>query len=386
MPKYLTYEYRIYPNKKQKELILLTFKMCRYMYNTLLREKADIFSQFVNYSNICIKKNENLDENKFSKTHKLTKMSILKKKDERYSKVDSLALCAELNHLNRAFENFYSGRSKFPKYKKRKDRNTYTTSNVNENIRIDRKNKIRLPKLGYVKAKLHRELPKYSMIKRAIVKEDKTGKYYVSLVLEIYEEKCIIKKIINKKIVGLDFKVGKICVTSDREDPDFDRPYKLALSKLKFLEKKLGIKEKFSKNYWKLIFRIRILHQKVARRRKDFLHKLSRKLIKNYDYIGLENISMKEIANRLSTGINVYETAFSKFVEMLKYKKENSVVLVDKWFPSSKLCSNCNNKKKRLKLEQRVYKCSKCGLVIDRDINAAINIKNEVVRLLKNKF
>ncbi len=381
MSKFLTYEYRIYPNKKQKELILLTFKMCRYMYNTLLKEKADIFHQFVEYSNDCQKKGINLEEKIFSKKHKLSKIKDLKNLDKRYLKVDSLSLYSELSHLNRAFENFYSGRTKFPKYKKRKDKNTYTTSNVNENIRIGGKNKIRLPKLGYVKAVLHRKLPYNSKIKRAIIKEDKTGKYYVSFVLEVEktDKKIEVKK---EKIVGLDYKVGEIFVTSKGDTPKFGRPYKSALRKLRYLEKKLSLKEKFSKGYWNFIRKIRILHQKVSRKRKDFLHKLSDSLSKKYEYIGIEDISLKEIASKLSTGINVYETRYAGFIEMVKYKTCQKVVSIDKWFPSSKLCSKCGNKKKKLKLEQRIYKCSKCGLVIDRDENAAINIANESLRLL----
>lgn len=381
MSKFLTYEYRIYPNKKQREQIGLTFKMCRYMYNTLLKKKADIYNQFVEYSKECQEKGINLEEKVFSKSHKLTRMSKIKKVDERYAKVDSLALCAELSHINRAFENFYAGRSKFPKYKRRKDKNTYTTSNVYENLRIDKKDKIRLPKIGYVKAVLHRKIPIGSKIKRAIVKEDKTGKYYVSLVLEMEEK---VEKEKDEKVEGLDYKVGEIYVSSNGEKPEFSRPYKRALEKLRKVEKSIGKKEKFSKGYWKKIRKIRKLHKKVARKRKDALHKISKKLTRKYGYIGVEDISIKEIANRLSTGINVYETGYAGFLEMLKYKIRGEVIYVDKWYPSSKLCSRCANKKKRLKLWQRVYRCQKCGLVIDRDKNAAINIKNETIRIIEN--
>ena len=381
MPKYKTYKYRIYPNKKQKEKMQLTFKMCRYMYNTLLRKKVEIYNEFVRYSKKCEEKEINLEEKVFSKSHKLTRMSEIKKADERYAKVDSLALCAELSHINRAFENFYSGRAKFPKYKKRKDKNTYTTSNVYENLRIDKKNKIRIPKIGYVKAVLHREIPRGSKIKRAIVKEDKTGKYYVSLVLEMEEKE--VKEKEGVKVEGLDYKVGEICVTSEGKKPKFSRPYKRALEKLRKIEKRIGRKEKFSKGYWKVIKKIRILHKKVAQKRRDVLHKISNKLTKKYKYIGVEDISMKEIARRLSTGINVYETGYAGFVEMLKYKIKGEVIYVDRWYPSSKLCSKCGNKKKILKLEQRVYRCKKCGLRMDRDKNAAINIKNEAIRILK---
>lgn len=387
MSKFLTYEYRIYPNKKQKELISLTFLMCRYMYNTLLKMKAEIFNQFINYSNECYKKEVNVDEKAFSESHKLPRMSKLKKVDDRYAKVDSLALCAELSHLNRAFENFYSGRAKFPKYKKRKDKNTYTTSLVNNNIRIEGKKRIRLPKLGYVKAVIHRDLPKNSKIKRVVVKEDKTGKYYVEVVLEIKEENVITDKekmkVNEKNIIGLDFKVGEIFVTSEGSKPNFGRPYMKSLDKLRACEKELKNKSKFSKGYWKSINKIRKLHKKVALKRKDFSHKESRKMAKKYKYVGIEDISLKEIANKLSTGINVYETGYKTFIERLKYKIGGEIVVVDRWYPSSKLCSNCGKKKKKLKLETRVYRCGKCGLKIDRDVNAAINIKNEAISLLR---
>lgn len=386
MVKYLTYEYRIYPNKKQRELISLTFKMCRYMYNTLLKLKADIFNQFISYSNECYKNQENVDEKTFSKSHKLPRMSILKKVDERYSKIDSLSLCAELNHLNRAFENFYSGRSKFPKYKRRKDKNTYTTSCVNNNIRIEGRKKIRLPKLGNVKAVVHRNIPENSKIKRAVIKEDKMGKYYVSLILEVMENKEIdINEpiYIKENVIGLDFKVGEIFVTSEGTKPDFERPYKKSLEKLRIYEKNLRNKVRFSKGYWRCINEIRKLHKKVVNKRKDFLHKISKRIAEKYEYVGIEDISLKEIAKRLSTGINVYETGYKTFIERIKYKIKGEIIVVDKWYPSSKLCSNCGKKKRKLKLDMRVYRCGKCGLKIDRDINAAINIKKETIRMLE---
>lgn len=384
--KYTTYTYRIYPNKKQRRLINLTFKMCRKVFNILLKEKATIHFAFVKYSKICFDYGKSISQEEFVKRHKLTKISEIKKIDENFYKVDSLALCSELNNVNNSFENFYSGRCQFPKYKKRKDKNSYTTSQVNNNIRIQN-NKIRLPKIGFVKAKIHRNLPTNSRIKQAVVKEDKCGRYFVAIVLEIKEE--VMKKVEVRKCVGLDFKVGNIFVSSDNFIPDYIKPYKTNLHKLHIIEQVLAQKQKFSKSYFKIINKIRKLHRKIFNIRQDFLHKLSTKLVKQYDLICCETLSLVEISKKLWTGINVYDTSYNNFTQKLIYKSNmfgKNIIFIDKWFPSSKLCNNCNNRKKKLKLSQKVYKCNNCGIEIDRDLNAAINIKNEGLRIYKQSL
>ena len=176
---YRTYTFRAYPNKTQQNLINLTFVMCRTMYNTLLRIVLDNYSKFCTQNETCLNNNVNFDEEAFAKENKLPKISKLKKVNENYTKIDSLALCAEYSNLVRGMEMFYRGHSKRPKFKGRNDKNSYTTSMVNNNIRIEGK-KVRLPKLGFIKVRGLRPIPPNYKIKRAVIFEDKTDKFFIS--------------------------------------------------------------------------------------------------------------------------------------------------------------------------------------------------------------
>ena len=379
--KYKTYTFRAYPNKTQANLIYLTFTMCRYMFNTLLRIVLDNFSKYNSEVEWCLKNKKDFDEVKFNKSHKLPKISVIKKANEDYSKVDSLALCAEYSNLVRGMEMFYRGHCKRPRFKSRNDKHSYTTSQVNDNIRIVGR-KVRLPKVGFVKVRGMREIPNYFKIKRAIVFEDKKGKFYISIVFEYDEKFEENDKPVKSKVVGLDFKIGDIFVSSDFFIPKYSNKYFKFLDKIPKSQKNVNRKCKFSKNYWKETNKLRRDHRKVVNIRKDMLNKLSSMLALLYDYVIIEDLSIKEIVYKLGRGKNAYNTSFNSFVKKLLYKFENRVIKIDKWFPSSKKCSNCGKKKKRLKLSQRVYRCTFCGNEIDRDLNAAINIRNEGMRIL----
>ena len=381
--KYKTYTFRVYPNKTQQKLFYLTFLMCKTIFNTMLRIVLDNYIKYNSEVEICLKNGITFNEENFSKTHKLPKISTLKKAHDDYKKVDSLAICAEYSNLVRGMEMFYRGHSKLPRFKGRNDKHSYTTSQVNNNIRIV-KNKVRLPKVGFVKVRGMREIPDYFKIKRAVVFEDKKGNFFISVVFE-YDEKYEISNTStpNVKTVGLDFKIGDIFVSSDNFIPKYNNNYFLLLDKIPISQKSVNRKKKFSKNYWKATNKLRSVHRKVVNIRKDMLNKTSTFLAQNYDFAIIEDLSIKEIVYKLGRGKNAYNTSFNNFVKKLLYKFENRVIKIDKWFPSSKKCSNCGKKKRHLKLSQRVYRCAFCNHIIDRDLNDAINIKNEGMRLLK---
>ena len=383
--KYKTYTFRAYPNKTQANLIYLTFTMCRYMFNTLLRIVLDNFSKYNSEVEWCLRNKVDFDEVKFNKSHKLPKMSVIKKTNEDYAKVDSLALCAEYSNLVRGMEMFYRGVCKRPRFKGRNDKHSYTTSQVNDNIRIVGR-KVRLPKVGFVKVRGMREIPDYFKIKRAIVFEDKKGKFYISIVFEYdekFEENDNNKSLNSEsKVVGLDFKIGDIFVSSDYFIPKYSNKYFKFLDKIPKSQKNVNRKCKFSKNFWKEINKLRRDHRKVVNIRKDMLNKLSSMLALLYGYVIIEDLSIKEIVYKLGRGKNAYNSSFNSFVKKLLYKFEDRVIKINKWFPSSKKCSKCGKKKKHLKLSQRVYRCAFCGNEIDRDLNAAINIRNEGMRIL----
>jgi putative transposase len=380
MQQILTYTYRIYPNKKQKVLINNTFDSCRVVYNTLLNSRKTICKCYKKYEKNCEKLGVKIDKYQFNSLNKEPTVPNIKDRFPELKEVDSLALCAEWKHLNRSFSNFYSKRAKFPKFKNKKDKNTYTTSRVNNNIRIQG-NKIRLPKLGMIKINLHRALPKGYKIKRVVVKNDKCDRYYVAIIIEFNLN--VSNKINIKKSVGLDFKIGNVFVSSDNEIPDDFMPYKKSIEKMKKIEKELNKKRKFSKNWFKELKIFRKLHIKIACSRKDFLHKLSKKISDAYNFVALETIDLLEIVKKLGTGKNLYDTGYGSFILKLKYKLEqkNKIFMkISKWFPSSKKCSICGNVKKYFTLETKVYFCSKCHSSIERDLNAAINIKEEALK------
>ena len=382
--KYKTYTFRAYPNKTQANLFYLTFLMCRIMFNTLLAIVLDNFSKYNSEVEYCLANNKSFDEEKFSKFHKIPKISELKKANDNYKKVDSLAICAEYSNIVRGMEMFYRGHSKSPRFKGKNDKHSYTTSQVNDNIRIVN-NKVRLPKIGFVKVRGMREIPDYFKIKRAIVFEDKKGKFYISVVFEYdenYEENTTTTSTTDSKVVGLDFKIGDIFVSSDNFIPKYNDNYFILLDKIPIYQKNVNRKKKFSKNYWKTINKLRCAHRKVVNIRQNMLNQLANNLAKLYDFVIIEDLSIKEIVYKLGRGKNTYNTSFNSFAKKLLYKFNDNIVKIDKWFPSSKKCSNCGKKKRHLKLSQRVYRCAFCNHVIDRDLNAAINIRNEGMRIL----
>lgn len=382
MIKFKTYKYRIYPNESQKYKINNNFKCCRELYNRLLCERINEYNRYKKYKRRCDRIGQIVNKKEFNKSVHLSSVTEIKKIYIYLKEADSLALCAEWNNLNKSFMNFFKHRCNFPKFKNRKDKLSYITSSVNNNIRLE-KSGIKLPKMGEIKIKLHRDFPKKAILKRCIISSDKIGRYYISIVFCLDENE--IKKTKLNNAIGLDFKVGDVYVGSDGSIPEYTKPYKNSNLKLKILENKLRRKTKFSKNWYRILRKIQKLHKTIAFKRKDFLHKLSNNLSKKHDLVVIETLSLKDIAFELRKGLNTYDTSYYRFTKMVKYKLEDIgkiIINIDKWFPSSKKCSNCGNIKEKLPLEERVYSCSLCNSIIDRDLNAAINIRNEGIRIL----
>ena len=379
MLKNISFKFKIYPTIIQKEKIDNNIQCARFVYNKLLDSRIYNYGKFLQYTKRCKKIGLKSNQKNFYSFCKLITVAQIKNSYEFLKKADSLALCAEYNNLKNAFNNFFAGLRKFPKHKSRKDRNSYITSFVNNNIRIEN-NKIRLPKIGFVKIKLHRNIPNNYKIKRVVVINDKCTGYYANI---IFEYNTNIQKQQLTKLVGLDFKIGEIFVSSDNEIPKYIMPYRNSLERLKKLQKIQKKKRKFSKNWYKILKKIQKLHKKISNKRRYFLHKLSKNLCRKYDIICIENLSMVDISQKLSNGNNTYDTSYYKFICMLNYKLENlgkKLVKIDKWYPSSKICSNCGFIKYIISLDERVYECEECGLVLNRDLNAAINIRNEGLR------
>ena len=247
---------------------------------------------------------------------------------------------------------------------------------MNNSIRIEENKYLVLPKLKRVKLKYHREIPGNYRIK-LVTLTNSNGNYYVSILTEF--EKEIPKNSSNDKVIGLDFSMSELFVSSENQRADYPRYFRMLEKKLKKLQKSLSRKVKFSKNWYKQKMKISKLHEYIKNCRSDFLHKLSKKLSEVYDAVVVEDLNMKGMSQALNFGKSVGDNGWGMFLRMLEYKLMflgKQFLKIDKWFPSSKTCSKCGNVKEKLELSERSYKCECCGIEIDRDYNAALNIKN----------
>lgn len=366
MERNIAYKFLIHPNDEQIIMFSKTFGCARKVYNLMLEEKRE---------NILAT----------GKTGKQTPARY-KYRFPYLKEVDSLALANEQIHLERAFTNYFKNPTfGFPKFKsKNKDKNSYTTNLLNGNIRII-KDAIRLPKVGYVKMSMHREIPNEYSLKSVTVSMDKDGKYYASILYK-YESDEIEKKD-DVSHIGLDYKSDGLYVDSTGECADMPHYYRLAQKRLRKLHRQLSKKKKGSSNREKAKMRLAKLSKHVANQRMDFHHKLSNEITNHYELISVEKIDMKKISKKdkkMRLGKSTHDNGYGQFLRMVEYKQERKghfFIKIDEKYPSSQLCSSCGYKNKITKnLNVRTITCPKCGETYDRDINAAINIDKEGCR------
>ena len=355
---------RIEPNRDQKVLIEKTFGCCRFLYNRMLNDRltGEYMGEVVR-----------------------PRPAMYKKEYPWLKEVDALALCNVQLDLEKAYRNYYvRPQMGYPRYKsKHHSRKSYTTNVVSRNIRIEGK-RIRLPKVGMVKIRVHREIPEEWKLKSVTVSMEGSGKYYASLLFDVPERESQASGTgEEKRYLGIDYAMSGLAVLSDGRKADYPGFYRKAEERLVREQRKLSRCEKGSHNYEKQKRRVAVCHEKVRNQRKDFLHKLSRELADSYDVIGVEDIDMKAMSRSLHFGKSVMDNGYGTFRRMLEYKLEEQgkeLVKVDRFFPSSKRCSCCGRIKKDLKLSDRIYRCN-CGNTMDRDVNAAVNIRLEAMRL-----
>lgn len=366
------YVYRIYPTGEQEILINKTFGCVRFVYNKMLADRKAVYEQYK-------------DDKQAIKKRRYPTPADYKEENEWLREVDSLALANAQLNLNTAYNNFFRDKSVgFPKFKsKHRDKKSYTTNNQGGTIRLDGEKHIRLPKLKDVCIKLHRQLPESSIIKSATISQTASGKYYISILLELEEET---KQVVptEETTVGLDYSSKALYVDSQANSADYPKFYRKSELKLKKEHRKLSKRKKGGKNREKQRQKVAKLHEKVANQRKDFLHKLSRQITNAYDAVVIEDLNMRGMAQGLNLAKSTNDNGFGMLKTFLGYKlKEQGkqLVVIDKWYPSSKLCRFCGTVNTALTLGERVWTCS-CGAVLDRDVNAAINIKDEGCRIL----
>ena len=359
------YKYRIYPDALQRQVFANTFGCVRFVYNKMLRDKKDHYEE----------------------TGEMLKITPARYKNDYpfLKEVDSLALANAQLQLQTAFRNFFRDEHiGFPKFKSRKhSRQSYTTNLVNGNIRIEGK-KIRLPKVGEVRIKLHRQIPEGYAIKSVTVSLESTGKYFASILTE-YEEDDTQEDLDKEKIIGLDYSSPHFYVNSSGEKASMPHYCRKAENRLTAEQRKLSNMVRGSKNYKKQKRRVALAYEKVRNQRNDWQHKMSKELAGIYDYICVEDIDYKVMARGLHLGKATYDNGFGQFRTYLAYKcaeRGKRLITIDKWYPSSKTCRHCGYIKKDLTLKDREWICPGCGRLIDRDLNAAINIKNEGLRMI----
>ncbi len=357
----IAYKFRLYPTKEQQVMLAKTFGCVRFVYNNMLADRITYYEKTgksLNNTPATYKEN-----NPFLK------------------EVDSLALANAQMHLNTAYQNFFRDKSVgFPKFKKKTFSQSYTTNKVGNNIRFEG-NRIRLPKIGLVKIKLHRTIPDTYTLKSITVNRTSSNKFCASI---LFEYETDIKPVEVKSAIGLDFSMPDLYVTSNGEIANYPKYYKASQKKLAREQRKLSHCVRGSNNYYKQKHRVAVIQEKIANQRKDFLHKASREITNLYDAVCIEDLNMKGMSQALNFGKAVADNGWGMFTNFLSYKLAQEgkyLIKVGKQYPSTQTCSVCGNRQ-QMTLTEREYVCSSCGAIMDRDTNAAINILTEGLRLL----
>jgi putative transposase len=368
------YKYRIYPNEEQIIQINKTFGCCRFIYNHFLAMKIETYKI----------EQKSLSYNKCSSL-----LTQLKKDREWLKEPDKFSLQNSLKDLDVAYQNFFREIKKgnnnqgFPKFKSKKNNNkSYKTNFTNNNIEPNfNNNQIKLPKLGWIKCKLHRKFT--GKILSATISQVPSGKYFVSLNVEC-EHKELSK---NNNAVGLDLGISDLLITSDGEIIENNKLTYKYENKLAKLQRQLAKKEKGSKNKNKQRIKVARLHEKITNIRKDNLHKISSQIVKENQFIFSEDLNIKGMLKNHNLAKSIHDVSWYELTRQLQYKSEwNDKIYhkIDRFYASSQICNVCGYKNEDIKnLSIREWTCPECNTRHNRDINASINILNQGLKDLK---
>lgn len=354
----IAYKYRFYPSEEQKQILAQTFGCVRFVYNHMLRIRTDSW---------C-------NEQKRINYHETSALLTLLKKQEDtkfLNEVSCVPVQQSLRHLQTGFNNFFAKRTKYPNFKKRNSKQSaeYTASGFKWDGSVLRIAKMREP----LKIRFSREIPKGAKVSTVTISKDCSGRYFVSMLCD----DCVAPKspITNK--VGIDLGLSHFAVLSNGEKIDAPKFFRKHETRLVTLQKRFSKKKKGSNNREKAKLKVARVHAKITDSRKDFLHKLSTRIVNENQVICVETLSVKNMKRNRRLSKSISDAGWSEFVRQLKYKSlwyGRQLVSIDKWYPSSKLCKCCGYVMSKLPLHIREWDCPECKTTHDRDENASRNI------------
>ena len=352
------YKYRFSPSDEQQRVLAHTFGCCRYVYNWALRQRTDAYYQ--------------RGERMYYKGT-AQRLVLLKKQEETVwlNDVSSVPLQQALRHLDKAFRNFFDGRANYPTFKKKRNQQAATYAN---NAFIWKDQALTLAKMDApLSIVWHRPLPDGCKPSSVTVTKDEADRYFVSILVE--EDIKALE--VSPKTVGLDLGLKSMVITSDGHtfgNPKFFSKHEKKLAKA---QRRHAKKKKGSKNRNKARLKVARLHQKISDRRRDYQHQLSASVIRENQVVCVESLHVKNMVKNPCLAKAISDVGWSEFIRQLEYKAEwygRTIVKIDKWYPSSKRSFDCGHLLDSLPLDVRSWACPECGVVHDRDINAAQNI------------
>ena len=357
---YLTYKYRIYPKEYQAKKIDYTISAVSGIYNAAL---DDMIRQYEYTGEILAPQlSDYIHEPHYS-----------------FKNVDHLALSHSLNILHRDFLKALKLKA-YPRHKVRKGKQSYFTPVRHTDFMVT-ESFVSLPCVGDVPIVLHRALPSQPI--NATVIREPCGDYYIAFLICKYLPKADFAQAVSENCIALDYSNPLFYVDSDGYSPNHPRFYKEEEKRLAKEIAKLSRKQKGSSNYYKQLRKVNKLHAKIANRRKDWLHKESKRLADAYEYVGVEDLDLQAIIGTYNLGANAHDNAYGMFIKMLDYKlaaQGKILHKVNRWIRSSQTCNICGYVNRKLRLSDRFWKCPQCHNTVSRDHNAAINIKEQIIK------